>query len=152
LDELRLQQERFAKAEALMAKVTIICDELKANQAAIKKVKNMMPSEKDSLFKQASKMGTEMNDTMQVMLDGIFGERDVKGIFRENDILIDKIQKPLWEVWGNLSGNEQAFNNYYRLAEEAYENHYKGIQEFLNTDWEEYKKLVNSLEFDPFDE
>jgi photosystem II stability/assembly factor-like uncharacterized protein len=152
MDELKLQQERFSKAEDLMAKVTIMCDELKANQAAIKKVKNMMPTEKDSLFKQASKMGKEMNDTMQVMLDEIFGERDVKGIFRESDILIDKVQKPLWKVWGNLSGNEQAFNNYYRLAEDAYEKHNKAVQQLLNNEWEEYKKLVKSLEFDPFEE
>jgi hypothetical protein len=152
MDDLKEQQARFDKVDALMAKVTDICDELRANKASIKRVNQLMPTEKDSVHKKVAKLGKEAQKQIAEFMEKILGKEDVKGIFRNSEDLIKQVNEPLWHTWGNLSGNEQAFNNYYLHAETRYLEIYEEVQAFLNGDWKAYQEAVRALDLDPFRE
>jgi photosystem II stability/assembly factor-like uncharacterized protein len=152
IDDLKDQQARFDKVDALMAKVTDMCDELRANKASIKRVNQLMPTEKDSVHKKVAKLGKEAQKQIAEFMEKILGKEDVKGIFRNSEDLIKQVNEPLWHTWGNLSGNEQAFNNYYLHAETRYLEIYEEVQAFLNGDWKAYQEAVRALDLDPFRE
>ena len=148
--DLQKRQDRFDEVEELMTKVTELCDVLRENKAAIKRVNGLLPSEKDSSHKEIAKLGGDIGTIIQSFLDRILGEEDVKGIFRTDDILISKVRSPLWSVWGSVAGNEQAFINYMALAQREYDKINIEIQAFLAGDWESYKTQVRALQLDPF--
>jgi hypothetical protein len=152
MDDLKVQQARFDKVDGLMAKVTEMCDELRANKSSVKRVNQLMPTEKDSTHKNVEELGKEVQKKIKGFMEQILGKEDVKGIFRNSEDLIKQVQTPLWHTWGSLSGNEQAFNNYYLHAESRYLEIYTEVEEFLKTDWKDYKAAVNELQLDPFRE
>jgi hypothetical protein len=82
----------------------------------------------------------------------MLGKKDVKGIFRDNNLLLNKLNRPLWLALGTLSGNEQSFNNAYVKAEQAVEKSIADVQGFLMKDWIEYKDQVSKIILDPFEE
>ena len=55
-------------------------------------------------------------------------------------------------AWGTLSGNEQAFNNYFNKAKEAFEQTNMDVQHFLKNEWADYKMKVEAVKLDPFGE
>ena len=152
LEDLKTQQERFDRADELMQKVTAMTDELRTHEASIKRVNELLPTEKDSTHKEVVKLGKEANKQITAFKEQILGKKDVKGIFRNSDDLIAKVQSPLWHAWGTLAGNEQAFNNYMDLAERRYLEIYEEVQSFLKDDWQKYRTAVANLDLDPFRE
>lgn len=152
LSELNEQQVRFDKVYDLIGKATALCDELRNAQNSIKKVNKLLPAEKDSTQKAINKLGKKVNDSIQSMLDAMLGKKDVKGIYRDNTILLSKLNRPLWLAWGTLSGNKQSFNNAYAKAEQAVEKAITEVQGLLTNDWIEYKEQVSNVILDPFEE
>jgi hypothetical protein len=152
LSELNEQQVRFDKVYELIGKATALCDELRNAQNSIMKVNKLLPAERDSTQKAIHKLGEKVNDSIQSMLNAMLGKKDVKGIFRDNNRLLNKLNQPLWLAWGTLSGNKQSFNNAYAKAEQAVEKAIAEVQGLLMNDWIEYKEQVSNIILDPFEE
>ncbi len=150
LAELSVRQERFKKANELTKQFNEMCDELRENQEAIKRIHQLMPEEKEDELKTLFKEGKKMNDTIQGFLDEMLGKKDIKGIYRNPDELKSRVQRVLWEVWGNLEGNEERFVNIYGKAKRAFEEQNVDIQHFLKTEWKAYREKVEAIELDPF--
>jgi photosystem II stability/assembly factor-like uncharacterized protein len=148
--DLQLRQERFKKAQDLTKQLTDLCDELRGNQEAIKRVNQLLPEKKEGEWEEISKLGKKMNDTIQGMLDDILGKQDIKGIYRNPDQLNSRVQRVLWEIWGSLSGNDQRFNNIYGRAKLAFEEKNVDVRHFLENEWTDYRKKVEAVELDPF--
>ncbi|MDX2361411.1 MAG: hypothetical protein QNK23_11440 [Crocinitomicaceae bacterium] len=146
------QKSRFDKVQKLVEDVADLANELRDGQEAIKKITSWMPEEQSDELKEIVKLGKQMNDTIQGMLELIIGKQDVKGIFREDNFVMAKVNMPLWTAWGTLSGNEQAFENYFKKAVEAYEQVNTDIQHFFENEWKEYKAKIESLDLSPFRE
>lgn len=150
--DLKVRQERFALAQELTTKLTEVCDELRDNQSAIKRVSQLLPDEKDGDVEEISKLGKRMNDTIQGMLDDIFGKQEIKGIYRNPDELNSIVQRVTWEIWGNLEGNDQRFEHIYSKAKRVFEDTNLDIQHFLKNEWLDYKNKVEGIQLDPFRE
>jgi photosystem II stability/assembly factor-like uncharacterized protein len=150
LEDLTIRQKRFDEVEMMLLQITNLADQLRTNQAAIKKVNRLLPMDKDSTDKILLKAGKQLNDTIQGMLDEINGKQNVKGIFRTNDIIQAKVQGAYWLTWGTLSGNEQAYQNKLAKAVKAIELFKMQTQQFLKNEWVAYKLKVSELKLTPF--
>lgn len=152
LSDLQTRQDRFDKVEELMSKVTSMADALRENQATIKRINDLLPTEKDSIQKRMVKTGKNLDNEIQELLDQIIGKQNVKGIFRNSDILVSKVNSSLWSAWSALAGNQQAFDNYFAKAELAFNEVNKKFEAFMANGWASYKTEVGAMDFDLFRE
>lgn len=149
-EDFTRRQAQFEKTQLLVEELTKVCDNLRESQDAIARVNKLLPENQSAAHNEIAKAGKHLNDTIQGMLDGIVGKKDVKGINRDTQEVNSIVSRVLWHLWGNLSGNEQRFELMYTAAEKALETSRTAVQHFMENEWRHYKNKVNELNLSPF--
>jgi photosystem II stability/assembly factor-like uncharacterized protein/outer membrane protein assembly factor BamE (lipoprotein component of BamABCDE complex) len=146
---LKNQQEKIEKAEALVASLTELTEELHDCQAVLKKVKTLMPEEKNDDLKALSKQTKKMGDTINGFMDQIFGKENTKGLYRNSDLVSRYVNRAFYEAWSSDEGNDQRFEHIYAEGEQEYTKIEKVIRNFITNEWKGYTEAVEKAALSP---
>ena len=111
-----------------------------------------MPVKKSSAKTELIQLNKSLGETIQGYLDDMIGEKNQKGIIREQPIILDRMYKLISASTASLSGGQQAFDNNYSITKKMLGVHSAEVQQFLNSSWEDYKAKVNAMNLNPFNE
>lgn len=151
-EDLKRRQAQFEEMQILIGQLTERCDQLRKCLTDVERVQSLLPDKKNESLKELEKAGKQLKDSIQGMLDEIVGKNDQKGINREENEPNSVVNRVMWHLWGNLSGNEQRFQILKSRAVETVNRVDEQVSHLLENEWKDYRKKVETANLSPFRE
>lgn len=151
LADLKNQQSKIEKAEALVESFAELTGKLHDCQDVLKRVKSVMPKEKDDDLKALAKLSKKMGDTINGFMDLMFGKENTKGLYRNSDLTSRYVNRAFYEAWSSDEGNDQRFEHIFAKGEAEYKKMEGIIENFLKNEWEAYIADVKKAALSPVD-
>jgi len=149
--DLQAKQDLMLQLQDMREISTKAVDRLDESKKAVDLVLEKYAEQDDEQAKQFKEKAKAVKDSLKSLRELILTPEDVQGIFRTADIVNAKIGIAYWRINSTWSAPNDDHYLMVDIARKSFNNAMQKINEFYQTDWLEFKEMVEAMQFSMFE-